>query len=265
MRAVCFALSCFISATTSLIGVQSPSIAGSNPTFMQTMAVQKPLRAILGGDFEHFMDCTQYMDTPIKKGGHVFTSGYVRGLATLMESFVDKDEKTGKCVAGYISGDDQLKIYGAKSVAEIPPAARAYIEDLQKRRESADSVRLVFTVPPPVLRAKVVALKAVNTARLGGTYERIGDNTRFYAGTLELKELPKNSVKFKIEAMNGGHTGGASGTVTIKDRLARYNGPDGKLSFRFPAGKPIIVEEAPDSSFCGVGVTLSGQYRKIKD
>ena len=120
----------------------------------------------------------------------------------------------------------------------------------------------------PSFAAKPAAKAAPSVT---GTYER---KDKYSPGTLYVVALPNNKIQFNIGALycsgpedmkNGNvHTGGADGTIPIKNNVAKYvfneYGSKYTLTFTF-SGKNAGVDYEGDG-FGGINVEPSGNYVK---
>lgn len=220
--------------------------------------VKSGIKTLMGNKDENYWSCTQLVSEPSVVGNDLFIGATVRGLNGFMNSGLNINLSTGKMCVGYL--DDQVfHIFGATNVTEVPQPLKDF------NHETLSDKKLSFDKPdwtPKKGTAKKPAAKNLNLAILTGTYER--NESQFVNSTLRVKELPGSKIKFQIQAANGGHTGEASGTAVVKDKIAMHKeDAEGNISMKF-SGKKVEIT-GKDSYFCGMGVSLLGTYTKTDD
>lgn len=220
--------------------------------------VKSGIRSLMGNKDENYWSCTQLVGEPSVVGNDLFLGATVRGLNGFMNSGLNINLATGKLCVGYL--DDQVfHIFGASNEKEVPQQMKDF------NHETLSDKKLSFDKPdwtPKKPAVKKPTAKALNLSILTGTYER--NESQFVNSTLMVKELPGSKIKFQVQATNGGHTGEASGTAAVKDKIAIHKeDAEGNISMKFNGNKVEI--SGKDSYFCGMGVSLLGTYIKTDD
>ena len=233
---------------------------------LNSKSVIQAIEKLTGDDAENFWSCIQCTQPLVDRNNNLFTTGSVMGLSGDRTSFICANISTGKIALGYLI-DKVEHVYGAADLKALPVPAADYVKSLDS------SIEVVYERPKHSAhsRARAIAKQkpgpALNLDSLTGTYER--PTSRFTSGSLKIQALPGNKIQFAVEAFNGGHTGGANGTIQISDRKAVYKGSEifaddkGYLNFSFSRGAVDI--DGTELPFCGAGVTLNGTYTKIDD
>ena len=219
--------------------------------------IKQRIKALMGNKDASFWACTQLVELPKISGDHCTLTAGVRGLFTIMESVFDLNLSTGKCCCGYLE-DGVLHIYGVQGVSELPKPVQDYITakgftDTQFDKPDWSPIK---TERKPSVR------KHLNLASLTGKYER-NDASQFSGGSLDVLALPHSKIKFSLSAIDGGHSGGAQGTVPIVNNRASYRQGKSQIEMRFTG--PKVVISGNDSEMCAIGVTLLGTYQKTDD
>jgi len=219
--------------------------------------VKKKIKAAMGTAAEHYWDCTQLANDPQVSGDDILITAGVRGLFTIMESFLDLNVTTGAVIVGYLN-DKKIHVYGTTNIDTAPKPLHDYIKNLENEN------KLVYEKPSttPVAVTSPPKKKTLNLTTVTGTYERCGAN-RFNQGSIDVLALPKGKIKFDLEATDGGHAGTAQGEAPLVNNCATYVQDNGKIKMQF-SGKYVTIS-GNDEPFCGMGVTLLGKYEKTKD
>jgi hypothetical protein len=211
---------------------------------------------------EDFWNDTQ--TSAISKSGNelIIVSG-VSGVSNEM-TFLDLNLISGHCCAGYFdekeNGDKVLRVFGTNEKVMTKP-----VKDLLDAWGSSHDPFFTSFEKPELTPIKVAAKapRKLDLTTVTGTYER-SKKSRFASSTLSVLALPGAKIKFNIEASNGGRTGGVStDTAKIVNNRAvyEYNGARIVLAFH---GNSVSIS-GNDSSLCGSGVTLPGDYLKTDD
>lgn len=221
--------------------------------------VKKGIRSVMGNKDEHFWECAQLFDEPTVEGNDLFIGACVRGLNGFMNSALNINLATGKICAGYVD-DATFHIFGAAKDSDVPQQMKTY------NRETLHDKTIVLNVadwtPKPKSAEKKV-VKKLNLNTLTGTYER--NDSKFVQSTLRVQQLKGNRIKFKIDALNGSHTGGTEGTVTVVNGIASYKEDDKNADIRLKFNGKKVDISGKDQYFCGMAVTLLGTYTKTDD
>ncbi|MBX9569629.1 MAG: hypothetical protein K2X77_12075 [Candidatus Obscuribacterales bacterium] len=221
--------------------------------------VKKAITDAMGSKDEMYWNYTQLTSEPDVTGDHLFISASVRGLFTISESFLDLNLKTKKACVGYLD-DGRVHVYGVEKKSDIPKPVEDYIKNLNKWNDLA--IDAADKTPRKVEQGP--AKRAVSTKSITGEYER--KDSRFVFSNLKVLQLPNSKLKFSIQAMNGSHSGGLDASVVpIKDGTAKYDDTlmKGNIIMKFKGDQVTITGK--DEPFCGMAVTLLGNYKKIDD
>jgi len=228
--------------------------------FLDSAPIKDLLTKLMGGDYEKFLNCTQYFNDMKRHGTQRFLCGDVHLMTNYMEFFLFVDLATKQCVAGYLG--DGINVYGARSEAEFPPDVSSWIKDLKSR--AGYPIEVHFKVASPIVqKAKAPIPKNLNTTTWTGTYKFEED--RFIEGRLRIQQLPGNKITFQIQSGNGGGTCDANGTVIVQGNDAIFRDSEGKITFHRKGGLIEVDQKDKGVGRCGMGVSLDGSYKKIDD
>lgn len=247
-------------------------------TVLEDEDVKALMKSAMGADLDKYFNATQITELPDVKGADIYAAGGVRGLFTISESFFDLNMNTKKvCIC--VLSDGKLSIYGVDSMSKIPEPVKEYIDDVRSRLHSREAMlsneelpKLCFAKAKREESSKLAALPAqkkhLNFSELTGSYSRVDTEPRFEGADFRVVSLPGNKINFCCQALNGAHTGEASGVVPIKNNTAVYDFEYGtdygyRLIMRFD-GKYVYVDQVGEG-FGGIGVTASGVYQKVDD
>ncbi|MBX9721490.1 MAG: hypothetical protein K2X81_08865 [Candidatus Obscuribacterales bacterium] len=231
--------------------------------------VKAGMKAAMGNAVEKYFDLTQLTEMPEVDGDDLYAAGGVRGLYTVCETFFNVNLQTKKqCIV--ILDNNKLSVYGAESNEQLPQPVKDYIDDVQSRH-AEPHLRVVFEKPSSAPVQIVKALqpkKNINLNSLTGVYARIDSDQKFECANLKVVSLPGNKIKFCCDALNGSHSGEASGVVPVNGRVAEYEDNFGtdygyKMIMEFDGKYVNIVQKG--EGFGGIGVTASGKYIKMDD
>ncbi len=247
-------------------------------TVLEDEDVKSLMKSTMGADLDKYFDATQITELPDVKGADLYAAGGVRGLFTISESFFDLNMNTKKvCVC--VLAENKLSIYGVDSMSKLPEPVKEYIDDVRSRLHGKEAMvssvalpQICFARPKREDSSKLVAVHAakknLNLSQLTGSYSRVDTEPKFEGADFRVVSLPGNKINFCCQALNGSHTGEASGVVPIKNNTAVYDceyGSDSgyRLIMRFD-GKYVYVDQVGEG-FGGIGVTASGVYQKVDD
>jgi hypothetical protein len=102
-------------------------------TVIEDPEVKECIKTCMGSDIQKYFAATQEAELPDVKGDDLYSLGFVKGLCTIKESFLDLNLRTRKaCIA--VLDCNQLKIYGADSANDLPEPMILYIDDLKSRK-----------------------------------------------------------------------------------------------------------------------------------
>ena len=214
--------------------------------FINAKSIQSLLRSAMGGDFESFLDSAQIADDLQARGSERFAFGGVNHMRTVLEFFTFVNLSTGRCVAGYLK-DDDVQIYGAHSQSELPTQVQQWLRDLQNRRGGNEPLKVKFkaaTPLRPIQASGTAKLRAPTSNSWTGTYKRDAD--RFNKGTLQAHLLDGNKLDFSLFAVNGGNTGEAGGTASIRGNDAVYQDDLGRILFHLNKKQVSVQQKDKD-------------------
>jgi len=227
--------------------------------------VQAAMKKVMGNKVSDFFDVTQMLEMADVEGDSFTTYGGIRGLFTLTETVFNLNLKTGEVCVGVLD-IDKIKVYGTKNGTSVPKPVREYLTNLAQRKHG-EKLAVIYAQPDwskheskEVAKPKKLNL---NTAIVTGEYERIGVDTRFEGGSLQVEKLDGNRIKFNLMACSGAHSGGAEGIIPIKDNLAVYKNDAFTIEMKFSGNTVTICQEG--EGFGGIGVTAAGIYEKTDD
>lgn len=240
-------------------------------TVLEDSEVKSLMKKVMGSDTEKYFNMTQLAEMPEVKGNDLYSAGNVRGMFTICETFFNLNLTTKKlCIC--VLDDNKLSIYGAQSHEDLPEPVREYIRDLQGRM-STTKAKITFAKPNPapamLAEAKPAKTKKhLNVNVITGSYKRVDSDQKFEAAELKVLRMSGNKISFSCQAIDGAHTGEASGVVPIKDNIAVFKQDEGndmtyKLIMHFD-GKFVHIAQVGDG-FGGIGVTATGTYEKTDD
>lgn len=101
-------------------------------------------------------------------------------------------------------------------------------------------------------------------ASIDGEYEyRNKPNPRGIVGSVEIKQIAPNKIKFNIDTVSKkGNMCMADGTATLTGNKAIFKDEDGKIEISFEGNK--LTVESEGGGYCGIGVSMDGLYIKKK-
>ena len=239
---------------------------------LEDSEIKALMKQTMGSDTEKYFNVSQLIEMPNVDKDELYAAGNVRGLAGIMESFFDLNMASKKlCIC--VLDDGQLSIYGAADHEALPAAVREYIKDLQGRMDRRPKIVFAKANTNVALTAQeskqAQPKKHMNVAVVTGSYKRVDCDPRFNGADLKVVRLPGGKINFSCQAIDGAHTGEASGVVPIsKSNIAVYKQDEGadmtyKLIMHFD-GKYVHVAQVGDG-FGGIGVTATGTYEKMDD
>ncbi|MFA7340058.1 MAG: hypothetical protein WC028_24985 [Candidatus Obscuribacterales bacterium] len=225
---------------------------------LQDPEVKASVHALMGNLDEEYWGRTQLLDDSYSRGDDLLIAGDVRGLAGSMVSLFYLNYSTGKLYVGYNDGTE-IHLFGLKSKNDVPQVMNEYA------KKNLAGKPIVFEVadwkPLKKTKGKTATAVPLNLAKLTGTYER--KDGRFIYSTMLVEQLPGSQIKFQINANNGGNSGQAAGTISLKEQRGTYKQDGGEIELKFSGGKVVVCGN--DSYFCGNAVTLLGTYVKTSD
>ena len=224
-------------------------------------AVRALMKSAMGSDLYSYDDFSQLTAEPEVSGDDIIVTSGVRGLFTISETFLVVNPVKKTCFVGVMEDGKTMNLYGpATTVGQLPKLAQDFLADLQKR--SGTTQKLVFKKPgtkqastSKTTKKEVLAFESVT-----GKYEKVG---KFDGGTLLVKELSANKIKFSLSCANGAHTGEASGTLDLKVNKATYKDDGFVLNFTFTPRQINI--EGKGEGFGAIGVVPDGSYKKVSE
>jgi hypothetical protein len=219
--------------------------------------VKAAIHAVMGNKDEEYWGRTQLLDDSYSRGDDLLIAGDVRGLAGSMVSLFYLNYSTGKLLAGYVD-DSEIHLFGVKAKSDVPQVMNEYANKALAGKTFVFDLADFKSAKNADTKTKAAPL---NLAKLTGAYER--KDGRFIYSTMMVEQLPGDQIKFQIYANNGGNSGQAAGTISLKEQRGTYKQDGGEIELKFSGGK--VVVSGNDSYFCGNAVTLLGTYVKTSD
>lgn len=224
-------------------------------------AVQRLLKAVMGTSLNQLYNQTESYEEPELTGNELVLHGGVAGLYGQMESLVSINLSTREVCVALLNAEDMTIFGNAHDRDKLPAGIKAFIKNIETQGERKITFSKPTTKPIALETGVMKTDKNLNVSSPTGTFQRQGTE-RWSDSTLEVQSLPGGKIKFDLQSAHGARTGGADGTVPIKNGIAKFSTSGGSTITLKIHGAQAEVSIDDKGDYGGMGVTPTGHYLK---